>query len=99
MKKPFAAFIMLLLLCGCTPTPVAASGSIETKKGTVVDRAMDNNIPYVGILFEDGSGDCFYELKEDAIPDHIAVGDRVELTYGLDERTHYWFIIELQAIE
>jgi len=97
MKKIFAAFITLFLLCGCVPT--AESGSAETKAGIVVDRAMSGGLPYIGVEFEDGSRNCFYDLKQNAIPDDIAIGDRVELTYGLDERTNSWFVIGLRELE
>lgn len=99
MKKAFAVFILLFLLCGCTPAPAVADGSIETKVGTVVDRAMNNGVSYIGVLFEDGSSNCFDELKENTIPDNVSIGDRIELTYGFDERTNSWFIIELHTTE
>lgn len=99
MKKGFAILVVLLLLSGCAPAPALQDGTAETKAGSVVDLAMNDGFPYVGIEFEDGSADCFYGLTKNAIPDGIAVGDKVELTYGLDERTNRWFVIELREME
>ena len=89
--------VVILLLYGCAPT--AQDGTVETKVGSVVDRAMSDGLSYVGIEFEDGSVDCFYDLTKNAIPDDITVGDKVELTYGLDERTNRWFVIELRKMD
>ena len=100
MKRGVAALFIFLLLCGCGPAvPDVKDGSVETKTGVVVDRARNDDLPYVGVEFEDGSGDCFYGLEEGAIPDGIAVGDPVALTYGFDQRTNRWFVMELCKIE
>lgn len=97
MKKGFTVLMTFLMLCGCAPA--AQDGTVETKAGSVVDRAMSDGFSYVGIEFEDGSADCFYDLAKNTIPDSIAVGDKVELTYGLDQRTNRWFVIELREME
>jgi len=53
----------------------------EVIRGTVVDRAMDDGLPYIGIQPDVGDGLCIYCRSGKILPDPLSVGDRVEVRY------------------
>ena len=99
MKRIFASLLALLLLCGCTSHRDVVADSIVTGTGIVVDRAMSDGYPYIGIEFADGTELCIWSLAEIEIPDHIDVGDSVEIRYGIQKNTGKYIIVDICEIK
>lgn len=108
--KRFIAFSLLLviLLSACTPEIQLDASTTVTRTGTVTDRAMatpnggnkiwDIAYPYVGIAFEDGTGVCLWNKMDTKIPEEISIGDTVTITYGLQEGTDHYILIEIKEM-
>lgn len=54
-------------------------------EGTVTDCAMSERGAYIGVKFDDGGGQCFYEVYGAPFPDGISIGDRVKITAAGDK--------------
>ena len=110
LKPMLISLILLLsvfLLMGCRQEIQITDSSIVTRTGTVTDLAMgtpllpdnlqDESCPYVGIRFEDGTGICIWN-KCGVDSSGIKNGDTVEITYGLQESTGHWILIEIKEL-
>lgn len=65
--------------------PAIVEGSTVTKEGILTDRAMSDGKPYLSVEFADGASVCCWILHKDVvIPEEIAVGDPVRITYGVE---------------
>ncbi len=107
MKRLIAMILLVVfLLGGCAQNITVDESTIVTRTGTVTDRAMafpegsgkiwDEASPYLGIEFEDGTVICIWnkhDVKNDA-----KIGDIVEVTYGLQENTDHWILIEIKEV-
>lgn len=66
--------------------PGLRSDSITVKTGVVTDRAMSGGIPYITVEFPDGTEICCWEIyKDNPIPEGLAIGQNVMLTYAVEE--------------
>ena len=99
------ALLLAFLLCGCSQEIVIDHTTIVTQTGTVTDHAMasegrgkiwDNSYPYIGIELEDGTGICVWNKKD--VANTVEIGDTVEVTYGLQEGTDHWILIEIKEV-
>lgn len=100
MKRIAFLFLALLVVWGTWTLwfpgePDIEDGSKVTSMAIVTDRAMSDNMPYLGIQLPDGSGLCLWDPWENAIPDGIAIGDQVEVTYGKQDGFDRYVILKV----
>lgn len=80
MKKLLFLF-PLLLLGALLLLPAGPETPTETVRGTVVDRAMEDGLPYIGIQPDTGEGLCIYCRSGSIFPEQLSLGSRVEVQY------------------
>ena len=111
LKPILVSFILLLsvfLLMGCAQEVQIDEASIVIGTGTVTDRAMafpngngklwEESFPYLTVKFENGTELCVWNKRDVNIPDDIQIGDTVEITYGLQENTDLWILIDIKEL-
>lgn len=77
--------------------PEILEGSIVTREGIVVDRAMSDGLPYISVALADGSSVCCWELHEDAVvPEEINPGAYVRITYGVEKDHGRYAVLKVE---
>lgn len=76
-------------------------GETRLFRGTVSDRAMDDGLPYIGILCEDGSGVCVYFRKAGLLPEEVIIGTQVEALCRVAPLEHgiRYYVNEIAILE
>ena len=102
------SLLLLILLSACAPEVQLDASTTVTRTGTVTDQAMacpdgggkiwDESYPYLGIEFEDGTGLCIWNKNQVYISEQIVIGSVVEVTYGLQQNSNHWILIEIKEI-
>ena len=87
MKKLLPLLLVLVLFLPVTVFPVP-DGESRLFRGTVVDRAMDDGLAYIGPQCDDGSGICVYIKEDNLIPEGLTIGDRIEVTCRVVSAEH-----------
>ena len=100
--------LFVILLSACTPEIRIDASTTVTRTGTVTDRAMatpsggnkiwDAAYPYIGIVFEDGTGICLWNKMNINIPEEISIGDTVEVTYSRQSGTDLWILTNIKKV-
>lgn len=100
MRK-YIPLLLILLLGLILPIVFEPERPTEQVRGTVVDLAMDDGLPYIGISCDDGSGLCVYIKDEDIRPEDLRIGDRVSVIYEMIPLEHgqRLFAITVMTIE
>lgn len=80
MKKYLLFFPVCLLIIGLLFFQKPERPT-ERILGNVVDLAMDDGLPYVGIQTDSGDGMCIYYRSADDFAELLSLGNRVEVLY------------------
>lgn len=100
MKKKqwvLLSLVILLLLAVwiLRAEPQIAEGTENTQTVTVTDRAMSDNLPYLGVRLHDGTGLCLWDIR-DTIPDDVQIGDTVTVTYGRMDGAERYILLSIK---
>ena len=80
-------------------SPELLEESIVTREGMVLDRAMSGGLGYISVEFSDGSCICCWEIyRGREIPESIQPGQRVKITYALEESHNRYVVLEVKQI-
>lgn len=101
MKRFITLCLVLLIIFAVGFTvldsePKIVDGTAVTVSATVTDRAMSDNLPYIGVRLEDGEELCLWDPQENVIPNDIAIGDIVEVTYGKQDGFDRYILLNVK---
>ena len=89
-----ALLILFPQLCVFYQPGIPESSQI-TKSATVVDRAMSDGLPYLGLTLEDGTAFCLWDLEGDLISEDVKTGDSVTVTYAKQDGFDRYILIRV----
>lgn len=101
MKRIVVIFLILLMGFGIwsllfDSEPKIVAGTEATATAVVTDRAMSDNMPYLSVQFPGGSGLCLWDPQKDVIPEDVAIGDTIEVTYGKQDGIERYILISVK---
>ena len=95
-----AAFGVIIAAWLLSREPEIREDSLVTREGIVTDRAMSDGLPYLSVVFEDGTDVCCWQLhKGGNVPDEISVGDPVRITYGVETAHGRYALVHVEAVQ
>lgn len=87
----------LLLLAGCSKVKLQ-EGSEQTYYGTVTDRAISDDIPYISIKTEAGEEYLFHFTKDTICPGDVTIGYAVKVDSMKEQNSDRLIAINIKKV-